>query len=201
MDLDACLDILKARQGCDHEEHAGHEATPCAVANVKQTLAHDLHLESCVPEDDDLQATSTRGLYDAFMRCQSKRVEIYARFETGFVELMFKDEFAVFSQEITKHFAAVSAEINRIEATLRARDATTLAALIRKVQIQEKEKLLLTSALLLERMRSKQTRDDDVSASIYDTSIRSMEGTHTKIIEAINELLVEMQYEVAELDA
>ncbi|KDO27417.1 hypothetical protein SPRG_07005 [Saprolegnia parasitica CBS 223.65] len=200
MDLDACLDILKARHGCDHgdhEEHANHQATPCAVANVKQTLAHDLHLESSVP--DDLYATTTRGLYDAFMRCQSKRVEIYARFETGFVELMFKDEFAVFSQEITKHFAAVSAEINRIEATLRARDATTLATLIRKVQVQEKEKLLLTSALLLERMRSKQTRDDDVSASIYETSIRSMEGTHTKIIEAINELLVEMQYEVAEL--
>ncbi|OQR83769.1 hypothetical protein ACHHYP_14317 [Achlya hypogyna] len=193
MELDACLDILKARQGCDHHGHDG-EPTPCAVANVTQSLEHDLRKDTAVPADID--GATVRSLYDSFVQCQGKRVEIYAR---GFVELMFKDEFAVFSQEITKHFAAVSNDINRIEAALRSKNATALATLIRKVQVQEKEKLLLTSALLLERMRCEQKRkvsEDDVSVGIYETSIRSMQASHTKIIVGINDLLDEMKYEV-----
>ncbi|OQS05918.1 hypothetical protein THRCLA_01990 [Thraustotheca clavata] len=196
MDLDACLDILKARSKCDHE----HEAVPCSVESVAHTLEHSLKVEE--PSADDLAEMAIVQLYNAFLACQTKRVEIYAEFEKGFVELMWKEEFAVFSQEITKHFATVSARINRIEQCLREKMANDLANLIRKIQVQEKEKLLLTSALLLERMRLERTRQDnaeDVSVGIYDTSIKKMQASNTKIIETINDLLEEMRYAITEL--
>ncbi|KAG9402610.1 hypothetical protein AC1031_007217 [Aphanomyces cochlioides] len=193
MDLNACLDILKARAQTPHDgDHSVEE-------NASKSLALKVESNDAALEPE-MEAMSSRELVQTFQTCQAKRVQVYQEFEKGFGELMLKEELAPFTQGITKQFASISNQINAIERVLRGKKGVPVSVpdIIRKVQGEEKEKLLLTSALLLEKMRLKRAEDadpDDSSIPIFEKSIETMKATHTSIIERINELLEELRYE------
>ncbi|CAK4108572.1 unnamed protein product [Aphanomyces euteiches] len=193
MDLNACLDILKARA------QTPHDGDHCVEENASKSLALKVESNDAALEPE-VEAMSSRELVQTFQTCQAKRVQVYQEFEKGFGELMLKEELAPFTQGITKQFASISNQINAIERVLRGKKGVPVSVpdIIRKVQGEEKEKLLLTSALLLEKMRLKRAEDadpDDSSIPIFEKSIESMKATHTSIIERINELLEELRYE------
>ncbi|KAH9193143.1 hypothetical protein AeNC1_004878 [Aphanomyces euteiches] len=193
MDLNACLDILKARA------QTPHDGDHCVEENASKSLALKVDSNDAALEPE-MEAMSSRELVQTFQTCQAKRVQVYQEFEKGFGELMLKEELAPFTQGITKQFASISNQINAIERVLRGKKGVPVSVpdIICKVQGEEKEKLLLTSALLLEKMRLKRAEDadpDDSSIPIFEKSIESMKATHTSIIERINELLEELRYE------
>ncbi|CAK5187559.1 unnamed protein product [Aphanomyces euteiches] len=208
MDLNACLDILKARA------QTPHDGDHCVEENASKSLALKVESNDAALEPE-VEAMSSRELVQTFQTCQAKRVQVYQEFEKyvlyshrktnllgdrGFGELMLKEELAPFTQGITKQFASISNQINAIERVLRGKKGVPVSVpdIICKVQGEEKEKLLLTSALLLEKMRLKRAEDadpDDSSIPIFEKSIESMKATHTSIIERINELLEELRYE------
>ncbi|CAK4635990.1 hypothetical protein LEN26_017820 [Aphanomyces euteiches] len=193
MDLNACLDILKARA------QTPHDGDHCVEENASKSLALKVESNDAALEPE-MEAMSSRELVQTFQTCQAKRVQVYQEFEKGFGELMLKEELAPFTQGITKQFASISNQINAIERVLRGKKGVPVSVpdIICKVQGEEKEKLLLTSALLLEKMRLKRAEDadpDDSSIPIFEKSIESMKATHTSIIERINELLEELRYE------
>ncbi|ETW02226.1 hypothetical protein H310_05786 [Aphanomyces invadans] len=202
MDVQKCLDILSARVETKHT-HEGddeHHHTACVEENASRCL--DLKVDDALNPalEPELETMSVRELVTTFRSCQEQRVHVYQQFEKGFLEHMFTDSLPQFSQNITKQFASISNQINAIESSLRTRQVPlSIPSIMRKVQGEEKEKLLLTSALLLEKMRLKRqvsTNPDDSSVSLFESSIESMQSTHTAIIERINDLLTDLLYEM-----
>ncbi|ETV83737.1 hypothetical protein, variant [Aphanomyces astaci] len=210
MNVHACLDILNARAGSKHthegEDGHHHHHAACVEENASRCL--DLKVDATSENstmEPELEAMSEYELVKTFHACQEKRVLVYQQFEKGFLELMFTDALPLFSQDITKQFSSISNQVNAIERALRARPvAPSIPTILRNVQHEEKEKLLLTSALLLENMRLKRqvTADpDDSSIPIFESSIASMQATHTAIVERINELLTDLRFEMEDIPA
>ncbi|ETV83736.1 hypothetical protein H257_04383 [Aphanomyces astaci] len=227
MNVHACLDILNARAGSKHthegEDGHHHHHAACVEENASRCL--DLKVDATSENstmEPELEAMSEYELVKTFHACQEKRVLVYQQFEKGFLELMFTDALPLFctfgrrdevlitflalvAQDITKQFSSISNQVNAIERALRARPvAPSIPTILRNVQHEEKEKLLLTSALLLENMRLKRqvTADpDDSSIPIFESSIASMQATHTAIVERINELLTDLRFEMEDIPA
>jgi hypothetical protein len=92
--------------------------------------------------------------------------------------------------------------VNAIEAELRdtAPSAVGLAQLIRRIQSLEKEKLLLTSAIFVEKMRvaemNSRPEPDAGVLRLLETSVTSLTNKHTLVLEQINELLDEFRIDL-----
>ncbi|KAF0690206.1 Aste57867_18397 [Aphanomyces stellatus] len=201
MDVQACLDILKARSETPHT-HDGEDGchTPCVEENATRSL-NMKPIDDVAALEPEMESMTVRELLETFQVCQAKRVQVYQQFEKGFMEFMFTDELPAFSQGITMQFVSISNQVNAIERTLRSKATVpaSMPSLLRHVQSEEKEKLLLTSAILLEKMRlQRATKADpeDASIPIFEKSIASMQATHTAIIERINDHLDALRYEM-----
>ncbi|KAJ0411881.1 hypothetical protein ATCC90586_005976 [Pythium insidiosum] len=180
----------------------GSKVGHCWLIPVDGSQPAEAHAAAPQQERDE---RASESLVRAFLSLQERRVEIYRRFEAGFKQHQATAGFQSFCSEITLQFADVSAQINGIEGTLRSRGLAALADLLRRVQVQEKEKLVLTSALLVEKMRlADQARcpePDDSVAVLLERSIVSMCKQQQAVIERINELLEEIRMELLELIA
>lgn len=130
---------------------------------------------------------------------------------------------------ITRRFAAVSERVNVVEELFNGeKKQPAIAQLIRKIQLEEKEKLLLvwtafpmssycidmstdlgiwlqTSALLIEKMRredvASEAEPDESALAFLERSVVTLTDKNTKCIERINELLEDVRCEMADLDA
>ncbi|TMW68329.1 hypothetical protein Poli38472_005797 [Pythium oligandrum] len=197
MDLQACYELLAQRPAHAHAHCEGehsHEAAEQAVNEVAAAVEASLRLG-----DDQV---SVAALGRAFFEVQELRVHIYGEFQKGFEQFKATPQFQPFCTQITEQFAQVSQQVNAIETLLREKQRVALADLIRKVQGQEKEKLLLTSALAVERMRVTDmlTRPEPDAAilSLLEQSVAKMTAQHTEIIVTINELLDELRMELVD---
>ncbi|CCI40425.1 unnamed protein product [Albugo candida] len=196
MDFSKCYSILESQQ----REAAQDDSRSNCCAHIGDR-------GSVCPGSEDYMQGTPRDLARHFLKQQENRSLSYSKFHRG-----FKDpatEFSTFCAIMTQEFAAISKEINEIEKALREQQQSEMAQLIRSIQVAEKEKLFLTSALFLEktRLRSermKRVRDgqedsESVTIPLLEKSIDRISEKHTHIISEINELLETFQSELNEL--
>lgn len=103
-----------------------------------------------------------------------------------------------------ERFSSVSKQINHVEKLLRDdKELMAVADSIRMVQLQEKEKLLLTSALLIEKMRLsdvvKRAEYDESTVAFLERSTKTLKGKHTDCVVRLNEILDDLRANFADL--
>lgn len=107
---------------------------------------------------------------------------------------------------MTAQFAELSKQVNTIESQLRTQHRDDVADRLRHVQEMERDKLMLTSALGVEKMRLEdmQRRDEaeqDLQVtSLLESSIESLTKQHTDVIVRINEELDEIRIALIDED-
>jgi DNA repair REX1-B len=110
-------------------------------------------------------------------------------------------EYPVICAEVTASFSVVSETINAVQKFLKEKHARTeVTAVIARLQAGEKEKLSLTAALHLEKIRAqaqacidKETLASDTRiSSLLSEGISSLEQKILATIEGINETLEEL---------
>ncbi|KAL3660113.1 hypothetical protein V7S43_015034 [Phytophthora oleae] len=227
MEFQECFSLLATRpahahEHCEEEQQHTENETQDVDAPVSPEKT-----DSRQPED--LKLLSTWGLVQTFQRLQETRVQIYAEFRQfvaadchndismrtllfmkkmydvrGFQVHQKTEQFPAFCDGITKRFSAVSGQINQVEKLLRdEKKQVPVAQLVRKVQSEEKEKLLLTSAVLIEKLRlneaEKQPDRDTSTVAFLERSVETLTTKHTECVVRINEILEDLHAESADL--
>ncbi|EGZ05089.1 hypothetical protein PHYSODRAFT_320201 [Phytophthora sojae] len=205
MEFQECFSLLATRpahahEHCEDEQHAEHEPHDVSVSEEDGKPDSE---EAKEPED--LALLSARELVQTFHRLQETRVQIYTEFRQGFQVHQKTEQFTSFCSGITERFSAVSEKINRVEKLLRdEKQQVAIAQLLRKVQLEEKEKLLLTSAVLIEKMRlsdaTKQPEPDESTIAFLERSVQTLTAKHTDCVVRINEILEDLRAEGADLE-
>ncbi|KAI9994840.1 hypothetical protein PInf_011678 [Phytophthora infestans] len=189
MEFQECYSLLASRpahahEHCEEEKHA--EDKPQDVDALKEDATVDSN------EPENLSLLSVRELARTFHKLQEMRVQIYAEFRQGFLVHQKTELFPTFCSGITERFSAVSERINHVEKLLRDKKQPVIADLIRKIQLEEKEKLLLTSAVLIEKMRLsdaiKQPEPDESSVAFLERSVETLNSKHTDCVGRLNEI-------------
>ena len=193
---------------------------PEATAEAKETVdaPHDEAVTEPSPEAraeasvakllEGLAGLDVRGLVGAFRQAQEERAQTYARFDDGLGKVLVSrafQEYDALCAEATATFAALSNMVNAVAQCLagapHARPA--LAGLLRKVQVEEKEKLALSAALHLERCRLATStcggsgKEGAVNANerLLREGVKALEGRIGEVKGRINDLLEELRYE------
>ncbi|KAE9330914.1 hypothetical protein PF001_g132 [Phytophthora fragariae] len=202
MEFQECFSLLATRpahahEHCEDEQHAEHK-----LQDAKKEENPDAQ-ETGEPEN--LALLSARELVQTFHRLQETRVQIYTEFRQGFQVHQKTEQFPGFCSGITERFSAVSEQVNCVEKLLRdEKQQVAIAQLLRKVQLEEKEKLLLTSAVLIEKMRlsdaTKQPEPDESTIAFLERSVQTLTAKHTDCVVRINEVLEDLRAESADLE-
>lgn len=163
------------------------------------------------PSDDasELDALDARALATRFQSLQQQRVRAYKQYDDGLEAILRDEQLAAYPAlvtEATARFASLSRDINTVEERLLlrradddpARDAFArrAAELIRRVQQLEKEKLELTAATHLERIRETQVAAD--AAPLSASNLEYMRRRQREVVDAINEQLDELRCELVD---
>ncbi|KAK1944659.1 hypothetical protein P3T76_004571 [Phytophthora citrophthora] len=203
MEFQECFSLLATRpphahEHCEEEQHQTDKETQSVDAPVCTE-------NTASKQPEDLKELSARALVQTFQRLQESRVQIYAEFRQGFQVHQKTEQFPAFCDGITKRFSAVSEQINQVEKLLREeKKQIPVAQLIRKIQLEEKEKLLLTSAVLIEKMRlndaEKQHDRDASTVAFLERSVKTLTTKHTDCVVRINEILEDLYAETADLE-
>ncbi|RLN64369.1 hypothetical protein BBJ28_00018227 [Nothophytophthora sp. Chile5] len=210
MEFQQCFSLLATRPAHAHEHCEDEQET--ALANDVAVGGEGASPAEAAGDSDDLTQLDARALVQAFGRLQETRVQIYVAFRK-----CKTTQFPAFCADMTAQFAAVSDRINSVEKLLRdERAQLAIAQLVRKVQLEEKEKLLLvgrgrllwtlsltTSAVLIEKMRlgeaAKQAEPDAATVAFLERSVQTLTTKHTDCVMRINELLEDLRAESADL--
>lgn len=195
------MSLLASRPGHAHERCDEHQAAGQEPETVTAVESNDT-FDSKQLEDLTLQGS--RELIRTFHRLQESRVQIYADFTHGFHEHQRTERFPAFCSGIMERFSSVSKQINHVEKLLRDdKELMAVADSIRMVQLQEKEKLLLTSALLIEKMRLsdvvKRAEYDESTVAFLERSTKTLKGKHTDCVVRLNEILDDLRANFADL--
>jgi len=169
------------------------------------------------PAQVELTSLDVVALLHRFLQRQEERVAAYRKFEEGFLLFLQVAEAEPASYEAlvkytTASFAAISDSINNIEAELRSRTSATasLAEVLRKVQLLEREKLQLTAqlqivrhGLALDALQAEATEDAN-SKEARMAALRAEEGADlgrrlTSVTGQLNEALDEVRCEMSEM--
>ncbi|KAG1693646.1 hypothetical protein DVH05_023049 [Phytophthora capsici] len=203
MEFQECFSLLATRPAHAHE-HCEEEQQQIEKEAQGADAPVSLENPDCT-QSEDLNELSARALVETFQRLQETRVQIYADFRQGFQVHQKTEQFPDFCDGITKRFSAVSEKINEAEKFLRdEKKQVPIAQLIRKIQLEEKEKLLLTSAMLIEKMRlndaDKQPDRDASTVAFLERSLETLTTKHTDCVVRINEILEDLHAETADLE-
>jgi hypothetical protein len=202
MDAAAALSILqqhRANRAAEGFRDADGEIKPLEVATA--------------PE---LNGLGVGALVRRLFAQQEERVRVYRRFEQGFAQFLEVAEaegYDALVADATAAFAQVSAGVNAVEAALLARgaDGAAFAALVRRLQELEREKLTATAqeqivrhGLAVDKLRDE--AGDDVGeparrmAGMRREEAAELVATLARLTERINDVIEEVRCEYAELD-
>ncbi|GAB5591158.1 hypothetical protein Unana1_06058 [Umbelopsis nana] len=137
-------------------------------------------------------------LLKSFTESQSTRVALYKEFDDAFNDYKTKrlpvEQYQSICGIVTEGFQEVSQQIQDVERQLKDTHAREdLAALIRKVQDGEREKLKLTVNLQIWDIESESSDKD------YNQAIADARPELAKLVESINEVLEEIRDAMSEL--
>ena len=173
--------------------------------------------EPASPAQVELASLDVVALLRRFLQRQEERVAAYRKFEEGFLLFLQVAEAEPASYEAlvkytTASFATISDSINSIEAELRGRTSATasLAKVLRKVQLLEREKLQLTAQLQIVRhglaldALQAEVAEDANSKEARMAALRAEEGADlgrrlTSVTGQLNEALDEVRCEMSEM--
>eukprot|EP00752_Nemacystus_decipiens_P011751 g10428.t1 len=169
-----------------------------------------------------LEGMSGGALVASFRRAQEERVALYRKFNGGLKEALRGGDYSGYPAlccEVTAGFSVLSKAINAIEDLLGGRDETKpVAAIIRRVQEHEREKLTVTAAHHLESMREARALgmgpgmtphagaggDTEPSSPAQERLLKDGVGDLSRRAEAaaaaVTELLEELRYEAEGLE-
>ncbi|GKY94213.1 hypothetical protein MPSEU_000387200 [Mayamaea pseudoterrestris] len=144
-----------------------------------------------------LQNMTDKELVQAVLEAQQQRVQTYRSFNNGLDSILSStgslSRYPQVCAEATAQFAVVSDTINGIQTRLASiKKRQDLAKLVSSLQQQEKEKLNLTAALHLERIRESQGGDER-DLALLAQGIQSLERKIGSGMEAVNEIIEELQ--------
>ena len=165
--------------------------------------------ESRVRKELDKQATPQ--LLSTLFQLQNERVAVYAQFNAGLEKVLQSGnltEYPHLTTSITASFAVISASIRDIMELLHGRGNKEVAELIKQLQGMEKDKLNLTAALHLEKIRERNERldrneedgDDDRVLTLLRQGAKDLESKIGACVEQINDVLEELRYAAHELE-
>ena len=171
-----------------------------------------------------LQNQSPSELLQAIFQLQQERVKTYQTFDESLDKVLSTNNLTYYptvATSITATFVVISNSIKVIQGLfLTKHDRKDISEFIQRLQLHEKDKLHLTAALHLEKMRE---RNDEIDvqigsasasesssgssgsgneriASLLRESIISLQGKITEKIESINEIMEELRYVLAEME-
>lgn len=158
------------------------------------------------------------SLLRAFQHAQEERAQTYTTFDNGLATILETgkfNEYDALCAETTANFAALSNLVNAVEKCVveAPHEKVGLGKLLRQVQGEEKEKLSLTAALHLEKVRLMTStsgstsggngggsvgESENKSVTLLREGVKRLEGKINEVKARINELLEEVRYELEE---
>ncbi|CAI5711173.1 unnamed protein product [Peronospora effusa] len=202
MEFHECFTLLSSRPAHAHEHCTENQQVQEHPQDVNVYETND---KSSFKQKKDWKLQNSQELVQTFTRLQEMRVQIFKDFRQGFQVHKKTQQFPAFCSGIKDRFSAVSEQINHIEKLLRdEKQQVAIAQLLRKIQEEEKEKLLLTSAVLIEKMRlcdaAKHHEPDHSTIAFLERSVETLTMKHTDCVVRINEILEELRAESADLE-
>lgn len=144
---------------------------------------------------------SHKELIKQFFTLQEERVKTYRTFDSGFKEYLESApdyDFPSYRQlvhDITQKFNKISSDVITIETKFREEGYTSIAELIRKIQLKEKEKLELTAQFQIAQQNSASDPSNESKADETTEVKLSLQ----KLVDLIVELLEELKYEAEDI--
>lgn len=166
----------------------------------RQQLAKELEVK--------LKSMSVKELLQTVMETQQQRVSTYTEYNGSLQQVLDSGNMSTYMNgcaHATAAFAVLSETIIAIrKALVETHKRKDLETMLTNLQSHEKEKLNLTAALHLERIREKNENVGNVGGAdkrisrLLSEGVKSLQGKVASCIEEINEVLEEMRYALLE---
>jgi hypothetical protein len=155
-----------------------------------------------------LQTMSVKDLLQAVIEAQRERVATYRTYDGGLDTVLQNGnmtEYPTICARATASFSVLSDTVNTISSILKdAHKRPELLKLLSQLQKDEREKLNLTAALHLERIRQRNLEQagegDERVAQLLQDGATSLTSKLATCIDSINETLEEIRYAVGDED-
>jgi len=181
----------------------GEESEAASVDETREEEERNRKKKEQLAKDryEELSKLSTKDLISVVMKAQEERTRTYTQYNKDLDAILQTHNighYVTIVARVTAIFSVQSDVINTAKRCIaEIHDKKDIEALISSLQSYEKEKLSLTAALHLERIREDESKGDQLLLQ----GISSLRSKIFKVIGNINECLEELRYERIDLDA
>jgi hypothetical protein len=157
-----------------------------------------------------LQSMSTKALLQTVLEAQETRVATYRKYDRGLDQILETQNMSHYPHicsEATASFSVLSDTIKALHNMLMEREEIESASQVGQLQKAEMEKLNLTAALHLERIREQahgweEERDGNCSSigKLLRESVQSLQSKISTCVETINESIDEIRATMIEIE-
>ncbi|KAL7476713.1 hypothetical protein ACHAWX_000084, partial [Stephanocyclus meneghinianus] len=183
------------------------------VADVKDNEQHEAMKQERLKRGKEiqsaLQSLSVSELLGAIFAGQEERVATYKIFDQGLSTILLSGNITSYPSlcaKVTATFSVVSDTINAVKSSLVERHKRhDIGEIVSRLQKYEGEKLNLTAAIHLEKLRLKNADlglsfngSDERSAQLLEKGIKNLERNISTNLELINEVLEELRCTAAD---
>ena len=181
----------------------GEESEAASVEETREEEERNRKKKEQLAKDryEELSKLSTQDLISVVMKAQEERTRTYTQYNKDLDAILQTHNighYVTIVAQVTAVFSVQSDVINTAKRCIaEIHDKKDIEALISSLQSYEKEKLSLTAALHLERIREDENKGDQLLLQ----GISSLRNKIFKVIGNINDCLEELRYERIDLDA
>lgn len=230
IDIRDAMAILAARPKNEEADHIKNDKTLCdTLKSMGQQInlfptVHEDHLEAKAEELNKianeikqtaysrerelrkgLEVLNTEALIASLYEAQRGRVSTYRDFDRSLEQVLSTgnlSEYPIACSNATASFAILSNTVNLIKGVLDKNfGRNDLKRLIEQLQEREKEKLNMTAALHLERIREKNSSrydGDDYVGKFLSQGVIDLQKKLSTCVDEINDILEEVKYATSE---
>jgi len=142
-------------------------------------------------------------LLNSVMEAQEGRVAAYREFNEGLENILKSGNltnYTAICAQATASFSVISDTIKTIQSTLQKKyHRKDLVEMVTMLQQKEQEKLNVTAALHLERIRASGAEgEENVTMHLLQDGISALQQNNANCVEAINEVLDELRFAIAD---
>jgi hypothetical protein len=210
--LGQTLDLMNSQTWTRSNQNYDDTSCDCGLKNTETKESDDLVVESqkdnhAVQEESrvrkELGKQSSSSLFTTLFNLQNERVIAYQKFDEGLSTVLLSGNLTNYPSlcsSITATFAIISSSMRDILSILEQRNESLelkeACTAIKKLQIFEKEKLNLTAAWHLEKIREKNESAGGGDKKVFQLLKEGADNLKAKIedcVEHINEILDEIR--------
>eukprot|EP00571_Detonula_confervacea_P017375 CAMPEP_0172298832 /NCGR_PEP_ID=MMETSP1058-20130122/1304_1 /TAXON_ID=83371 /ORGANISM="Detonula confervacea, Strain CCMP 353" /LENGTH=279 /DNA_ID=CAMNT_0013008125 /DNA_START=15 /DNA_END=854 /DNA_ORIENTATION=+ len=209
-----------AGAGCDCARNKDNEAsTDPVVLDEEEEKKHEAMKQERARRGEEirtrLQSMGVVDLLGMIFRAQQERVATYKMFEKGLSTILISGNmtnYPTLCAKVTASFSVLSDTINSVKSSLEGNNNNNrkdITSVICQLQKTEGEKLNLTAALHLEKLRLRNSQlevmvasssssssdgaEDDRTVKLLKDGIQTLERKIKSVVESINEVLEELR--------